>query len=220
MSFFETVALSLNMAISLSSLATFLIYMIVGSALFALHVKIYTLITPHNEFDLIRNANPSASVALIGACIGFAIPMAGVISHSIGLLDFIIWAVIASCVQLLVFYVASKVVKGLSDRIVNNEMSAAVFVAGLAISVGLINAACMTPDDGQSTQTPTVISIQEPEAKAEAHVSPAQEPAVSASQESDASALAVPQLVVPQLAAPQIAVPAIVAQEPVVSNEQ
>lgn len=213
MSFFETVAMSLNMAISLSSLATFLIYMVVGSALFALHVKMYTLITPHNEFDLIRNANPSASVALIGACIGFAIPMAGVISHSIGLLDFIVWAVIASCVQLLVFYVASKVVKGLSDRIVNNEMSAAVFVAGLAISVGLINAACMTPDEGQNAQAPTVISVQEPQVQAEAPVLAAQDPVVAAPQ----APAVVAQVPVATAPAPDVAVE---VQEPVATAKQ
>jgi putative membrane protein len=211
MSFFETVALSLNMAISLSSLATFLIYMLVGSALFALHVKMYTLITPHNEFELIRNANPSASVALIGACIGFAIPMAGVISHSIGLLDFIVWAVIASCVQLLVFYVASKVIKGLSDRIVNNEMSAAIFVAGLAISVGLINAACMTPDDGQNAQAPAVITVQESEVQAQASVLVAQDPVIAAPQ---APAAASQEPVAP---APETAVE---VQEPVAAAKQ
>ena len=199
------------MAISLSSLATFLIYMLVGSALFALHVKMYTLITPHNEFELIRNANPSASVALIGACIGFAIPMAGVISHSIGLLDFIVWAVIASCVQLLVFYVASKVIKGLSDRIVNNEMSAAIFVAGLAISVGLINAACMTPDDGQNVQAPAVITVQESEVQAQASVLVAQDPVVAAPQ---APAAASQEPVAP---APETAVE---VQEPVAAAKQ
>jgi putative membrane protein len=214
MSFFETVALSLNMAISLSSLATFLIYMLVGSALFALHVKMYTLITPHNEFELIRNANPSASVALIGACIGFAIPMAGVISHSIGLLDFIVWAVIASCVQLLVFYVASKVVKGLSDRIVNNEMSAAVFVAGLAISVGLINAACMTPDDRQNAQAPTVITVQESEVQAQESVVVAQDPVAAVPQApAPAAAAAAQEPVVP---APETAVE---VQEPVAAKQ-
>lgn len=160
MSFFDNVAASFNMAISLGSLLTFVIYMIVATVLMAVHTKVYTFITPHDEFGLIREGNQSAAIALIGAVVGFAIPMSNIIKHSIGLLDFVIWAVIASCVQLLVFYVASKIVKGLSDRIVRNDLSAAVFVAGLAVSVGLLNAACMTPEEQNSAPVINVIPAE------------------------------------------------------------
>ncbi|MEG0867345.1 MAG: DUF350 domain-containing protein [Hafnia sp.] len=160
MSFFESVATSLNMAISLSSLVTFAVYIAVAATLMALHIKVYTIITPHNEFALIRSGNPSASIALAGAIIGFAIPMANVISHSISLIDFIVWAVVASCVQLIVFFIASKVVKGLSDKIIDNDHGAAIFVASLAIAIGLLNAACMTPDESAANQVVEVQAAQ------------------------------------------------------------
>lgn len=160
MSFFDNVAASFNMAISFGSLLTFVIYMVVATLLMAAHTKVYTLITPHDEFGLIRDGNQSAAVALAGAVIGFAIPMSNIISHSIGLLDFVIWAVIASCVQLVVFYVASKIVKGLSDRIVRNELGAAIFVAALAVSVGMLNAACMTPEESNPAPVINVIPAE------------------------------------------------------------
>lgn len=161
MGIFETIAISFSMAISGATLATFAIYMVVAAVLLSAHTKIYTMITPHDEFKLIREGNTSASLALSGTIIGFAIPMASVISHSIGLVDFVIWAVIASTVQLLVFYFANKVVKGLSDKIVKNELGAAIFVAALAVAVGFLNAACMTPDNSQNENIVNVLPVQE-----------------------------------------------------------
>jgi putative membrane protein len=68
-----------------------------------------------------------------------------VIAYSISLLDFVVWAVIAAVVQLLAFLMTSLVLKGVSERIRQGELAAGIYVAAVAISVGLLNAACMTP---------------------------------------------------------------------------
>ncbi|MFK4132157.1 DUF350 domain-containing protein [Pseudomonas luteola] len=148
---------SLKMSISLNSFVAFIVYMLTSVILLAIHTKLYTMITPHKEFQLIRDGKMAAAIALSGSIIGFAIPLAGVVSHSIAVLDVIIWGVIASAVQLLVFFAASRIIPQLSQRIENNEFSSAIFVAALAIAVGMLNASAMTPDDHTTASQPEII---------------------------------------------------------------
>ncbi|MGE7955025.1 DUF350 domain-containing protein [Pseudomonas sp. NPDC089530] len=135
------------LSISLNKFAVvgFLTYILGAAVLFALFQFVYTHLTPHKEFELIREGNASAAIALGGAIIGFAIPASNVIAYSISLLDFAVWALIAAVVQLLAFLMTSLVLKGTSQRIRNGEIAAGIYVAAVAISVGLLNAACMTP---------------------------------------------------------------------------
>ncbi|WP_213941530.1 DUF350 domain-containing protein [Pseudomonas sp. dw_612] len=137
----EALSISLNKAAVLG----FVTYIIGAAVLFALFQFIYTRITPHKEFELIRSGNVAAAIALGGAIVGFAIPASNVIAYSINILDFVVWAVIAAFVQLLAFLMTSLVLKGTSERIRNGEIAAGIYVAAVAISVGMLNAACMTP---------------------------------------------------------------------------
>ena len=137
----EALSVSLNKAAVLG----FVAYILGAAVLFALFQFIYTRITPHKEFELIRSGNVAASIALGGAVIGFAIPASNVIAYSVSLLDFVVWAVIAAFVQLLAFLMTSLVLKGTSERIKKGEIAAGIYVAAVAISVGMLNAACMTP---------------------------------------------------------------------------
>ncbi|VVQ36247.1 hypothetical protein PS943_04728 [Pseudomonas fluorescens] len=137
----EALSISLNKAAVLG----FVSYILGAAVLFALFQFIYTRITPHKEFELIRSGNVAASIALGGAIIGFAIPASNVIAYSISILDFVVWAVIAAFVQLLAFLVTSLVLKGASERMKKGEIAAGIYIAAVAISVGMLNAACMTP---------------------------------------------------------------------------
>ena len=137
----EALSISLNQAAVLG----FVMYILGAAVLFALFQFIYTRVTPHKEFELIRSGNVAAAIALGGAVIGFAIPASNVIAYSINMLDFVVWAVIAAVVQLLAFLVTSLVLKGASARIKNGEIAAGIYIAAVAISVGMLNAACMTP---------------------------------------------------------------------------
>ncbi|MDT9676586.1 DUF350 domain-containing protein [Pseudomonas sp. JV414] len=137
----EALSISLNKAAVLG----FVLYILGAAVLFALFQFIYTRITPHKEFELIRSGNVAAAIALGGAMIGFAIPASNVIAYSISILDFVVWAVIAAFVQLLAFLVTSLVLKGASERIKKGEIAAGIYIAAVAISVGMLNAACMTP---------------------------------------------------------------------------
>ncbi|MDR9752905.1 DUF350 domain-containing protein [Pseudomonas sp. SZMC_28357] len=137
----EALSISLNKAAVLG----FVSYILGAALIFALFQFVYTRLTPHKEFELIRAGNVAAAIALGGAIIGFAIPASNVIAYSISLLDFVVWALIAAFVQLLAFFVTSLVLKGTSQRIRDGEIAAGIYVAAVAISVGMLNAACMTP---------------------------------------------------------------------------
>ncbi|MHA6195154.1 DUF350 domain-containing protein [Pseudomonas wadenswilerensis] len=136
---------ALRLSLDATAVFGFVLYIVVALALFALFQFLYTLITPHKEFDQIRQNNPAAAIALGGSLIGFALPASNVIAYSISVVDVVVWALIAAAVQLLAFVGTSLVLKGLSKRIVEGELAAAIYAAAVAISVGFLNSACMTP---------------------------------------------------------------------------
>jgi len=131
--------------LSLAGLPAFLSYL--GAALVVLLVFaiVYTQITAHDEFALIRQGKSAAAVALGGSLLAFVLPLCSAIIHSVSLIDFLIWAAIALVIQIATFFVVRVFVPNLSQRISANEMAAGIFVALASIAVGAINAACMTP---------------------------------------------------------------------------
>ncbi|WP_252091197.1 DUF350 domain-containing protein [Pseudomonas sp. MWU13-3659] len=136
---------ALRMSLNAEAVIGFILYISVALVLFWVFQFIYTHLTPHREFALIRDNNSAAAIALGGALIGFSLPASNIIAYSVSLLDFVVWVVIAAAVQLLAFGITSLVLKGLANRIAKGEMAAAIYAATVAISVGFLNSACMTP---------------------------------------------------------------------------
>ena len=132
-------------ALSFLGLPAFLSYFGVAMLLLLLFGFIYTRLTAHDEFDLIRHGKSAAAIALGGSLLAFALPLCSAIVHSVSLVDFLIWGVIAMAIQIATFFAVRIFLTGLSQRISNNEISAGLFVALTSLSVGAINAACMTP---------------------------------------------------------------------------
>jgi putative membrane protein len=132
---------------SLSGLPLFLVF--AGSCIVALaaFIFLYTLITPHHELTLVRQGNTAASISFGGAVIGFVIPLSQAVAQSVNLLDMGIWAVIALVVQLVVFFLASLLLKGASKKIEAGDLAAGAFLALMAVAGGILNAACMTYTD-------------------------------------------------------------------------
>ncbi len=129
---------------SLTGLPAFAAYFGLAIVLVLLFVSIYTWVTPHDEFGLIRANNPAVAVAFAGALLGFAWPLASAITHSMSLLDCAIWGGVALLVQILTFMLSSSVLKQLPQRITQGELAAGIFSAACSVSVGILNAACMS----------------------------------------------------------------------------
>ncbi|QQQ17838.1 DUF350 domain-containing protein [Brevundimonas vitis] len=106
---------------------------------------VYQWVTPYHERDLIRQGNTAAAVALGGALIGYVLPLASALSHTVSLPEFAAWALLAGVIQIVAFIVVSRFVyKALAARIEAGELAAGVYLASISIGVGLLNAACMT----------------------------------------------------------------------------
>ncbi|WP_299769338.1 DUF350 domain-containing protein [uncultured Pseudoteredinibacter sp.] len=131
---------------SLNGFSSFLVYFGFSIGLFLVFKILYTLITPHDEWQLLKEQrNTSAALGLGGALIGFAIALAGAASNSVSILDYAIWAIIALVAQLIAFALVRFVLMPkLVERIENDEISAGIILASMSIAVGLINAACMS----------------------------------------------------------------------------
>ena len=132
----------------LSSLASgigpFLLYFAAGVVLTIGFVVLYTEITPHEELKLIRANNTGAAVSFGGALLGFGIPMAYLISQSVGVVEFLFWGVAAGLVQLTAFFGFRLVLPKISGRIDGGETAAPAALAAMHVTVGLLNAASLT----------------------------------------------------------------------------
>jgi putative membrane protein len=128
---------------SLSGVPAFLVYLVVAAALLAASVVIYTAITRHDEFRLIRSNVPGAAVALGLSAIGFALPLTSAIGHSANVIDCAIWGVIALIVQIAVYYLVRLSIPDLSERIQKGELAAAIWLGLISVTAGMLSAASM-----------------------------------------------------------------------------
>src|SRR5687768_299150 len=129
---------------SIRGLPPFALYFVCSLALLGLFLVIYVRITPYREFALIREGNAAAAASLSGAMIGFVIPLARSISQSANLADMALWGVIALVVQLLVYFIATRLMPGIVGDIPAGKVGPGVFLGALSIATGILNAACMT----------------------------------------------------------------------------
>ncbi len=130
---------------SLQGLPAFLVYFATSTALCALFLIVYTKITPNKEFDLIFNEhNATAALALGMSLLGFAIPLASAIFNSVGILDCLVWGLVALVCQLAAYFIAYMTHPNLGEAIRNNAMAAGIWVGFLSLAAGLLSAASMT----------------------------------------------------------------------------
>ena len=121
----------------------FLIYFAVALLLFVAFTFVYVKVTPYNEIALIREGNTAAATSLSGAMLVFALPLASTVANAVNLIDLVLFAVLATVVQLIVFVFARMLMPGLTDAIVKGSVSQAIFLAAVSVAVGLLNAAAL-----------------------------------------------------------------------------
>jgi putative membrane protein len=122
----------------------FVRYVVVGFALAGLFLWVYVLITPWREFRLIRAGNSAAAIALVGALLGFCLPLANTIAHSVSLTDVVLWSLVALVVQVGVHIALRLLMPQLKQAVEANELAAGITAGGFSVCFGLINAACLT----------------------------------------------------------------------------
>lgn len=106
---------------------------------------LYRLVTPHDEGKLIREGNIAAAVALGGAVLGYVIPLASALTQTHSLVEFAAWAVLAGVIQIVSFWAVRRIaMPDVSARIERGDIASALFLLTVSVTVGMINAACMT----------------------------------------------------------------------------
>src|SRR5207245_9345210 len=128
---------------SLAGLPAFLVYFCTAVVVVVAYLFVYTRVTPHNEFQLIRDNDPAAAIALGLSLLGFVLPVVSAIAHSANVWDCLIWAAIALIVQIVVYFLVRDPVPNLSKRIASGELAAAIWLGLASLAPGALNAACM-----------------------------------------------------------------------------
>ena len=128
---------------SLTGLPAFLVYFCTAIFAVVVYLFVYTRITPHDEFKLIRDNDPAAAVALGLSLLGFTLPVVSAIAHSANIVDCLIWSLIALIVQVVVYYVIKIPVPNLSAKIAAGELAPAIWLGLSSLAAGALNAASM-----------------------------------------------------------------------------
>ncbi len=128
---------------SLAGLPAFLVYFCTAIVAVVAYLFVYTRVTAHNEFELIRANEPAAAIALGLSLLGFALPLVSAIAHSANVWDCLIWALITLIVQIIVYYLVRVPVPNLSTRIAAGELAAAIWLGLSSLAAGALNAASM-----------------------------------------------------------------------------
>lgn len=100
---------------------------------------IYTWLTPYNEFAEIKNNNVAA-ITFGGAILGFTLPLASSIFFTHSILEMMLWSAITLIVQMAVFLTLRRFVPDIKE----GHVAPAILLAFMSISVGLLNAVCIS----------------------------------------------------------------------------
>jgi putative membrane protein len=105
---------------------------------------IYTRITPFDEVLLIRQGNQAAAFSLGGTLVGFSITISSALLHTADYYQFLGWAAGAMVVQVLAFSIVTRSLRMSKDQIESNNKAFGGLLGAIALSVGLINAGCIS----------------------------------------------------------------------------
>lgn len=112
--------------------------------LLALGLAAYVALAARRDMRLIAEGNVAAAAGMTGAFVGFALSLASAVIRSEALLDMLAWGGVALLAQLLVVVGLRLMLPALVRRMCDGQVASGVFLGAVAISVGILNAACMT----------------------------------------------------------------------------
>lgn len=134
----------MDIAMSLQTLGSFAAYFAAALLALAIFVGLYMAVTSHHEAALIRQGNAAAAISFAGALLGFTLPLASAVIHSVSLLDMAVWSAIAVAVQIAAFLTVDVLLRSVSRHIEEGNIAAGITLGAASLATGVINAACMT----------------------------------------------------------------------------
>ena len=127
-----------------SGLPVLILHFAVTLSILVAGVVIYEWITPYRELQLVREGNTAAAIALSGAILSLAIPLAFSMAVSVSVLDIIVWGVVALVIMLVVYRIVDALLKELPRRIEDGEIGAAILLSAVKLAISAITAAAVS----------------------------------------------------------------------------
>ena len=129
---------------SLAGLPAFLVYFCTGLIAIVAYLFVYTRITPHNEFQLIRDNDPAVAIALGLSLLGFVAPLFSAIAHAANVLDCLIWGCNrADRAGRRVLHRENPGAEPVGANPRGRSCAPAIWLGLSSLAAGLLNAACM-----------------------------------------------------------------------------
>lgn len=125
----------------LSGAPILVLHLVTAVAMLAVGISIYMWVTPYADIKLVRAGNDAAAVALGGAMLSLAVPLAACLAGSVNTLDIMLWGCVTLIIQIAAFRGVALVLRGLPRRIAAGEVSAAILLVSVELSVAVIVAA-------------------------------------------------------------------------------
>jgi len=133
-----------------SGFPNFLVMTLIAGGMLVVASAVYILLTPWKELALVRGGNGAAGLALAGAILGLALPLATCLAASTEIFDLVIWGVVALLMQLIAYRVVDMLLSGIPARIENDEAGAAiVLIAAKLAAALLLSAGLWDPNFGR-----------------------------------------------------------------------
>lgn len=123
---------------------TYLIYIVSALVMLGIFTAVYTTVTRYKEFELIRQGNIAAVLSYGGALVGFSFTLCSSIAIHASFVMFLVWGVAAMMVQLVVYAVVARAIRGLNEAIEENNIAMGGLIGSISLAAGVVNAACLT----------------------------------------------------------------------------
>ena len=123
---------------------TYLIYIVSALVMLGVFTAVYTTVTRYKEFDLIREGNIAAVLSYSGALVGFSFTLCSSIAIHASFVMFVVWGVAAMVVQLVVYAIMARAIRGLNEAIEENNIAMGGLIGSISLAAGIVNAACLT----------------------------------------------------------------------------
>lgn len=122
----------------------YLLHLVLAAVLLIVFFVVYTKVTPFDEILLIRQGNHAAALSLGGALLGFSATIASSLVHTADYQQFFAWAFGAMLVQVLAYGVATRLLRMAKDQIEADNSAFGGLLGAISLSIGAINAACIS----------------------------------------------------------------------------
>jgi len=129
---------------SLADLPYFIASFGIVLMLLALGLAAYVALAARRDMRLVAEGNVAAAAGMTGAFIGFALPLASAVIGGGTLLDMLAWGGVALLAQLLVLAGLRLILSSLVRRMHDGQVASGVFLGAVAVTIGILNAACLT----------------------------------------------------------------------------